>query len=323
MATMTFSQPLVSIVIPCFNTEKYIGEAIESALSQTYANKEVIVVDDGSSDKSLAVIQAFGERIRWLSGANVGAAEARNKGVAVARGELLQFLDADDLLYPQKLAQQVPLSVEFCPGMVFCDADVVDLASNRHRGRWGTGSVSTEDAVIHTLRTVVQTSGPLHWRESFERVGGFRSEAGACDDRDLHLRLACAGIKFHHISNVLYMMRRMETSLTKRDPIGGLRVQYRIGEDAFDFLDRSGALNEGRRASFAGFFAGTGRRAFRLGATEFAKECFYRAREIHPEGGISQVYSMGGQVMARLVGVELTEYVSNWKRFLVRDRELA
>ena len=94
--------PLVSIVIPCYNAERYVGEAIESALDQTYPHKEVIVIDDGSTDSSLEVIRSFGNHLRWETAPNRGGSAARNRGLELARGELIQFLDADDLLHARK-----------------------------------------------------------------------------------------------------------------------------------------------------------------------------------------------------------------------------
>jgi glycosyltransferase involved in cell wall biosynthesis len=97
------SEPLVSIVIPCYNAQRWVGAAIESALRQTYRRIEVIVVDDGSSDRSLDIIKQFAPGITWVSTANRGPSAARNAGLRIAKGEWIQFLDADDLLHPEKV----------------------------------------------------------------------------------------------------------------------------------------------------------------------------------------------------------------------------
>ena len=86
----------VSILIPCYNAEKWIAQCIESALNQTYANKEVIVVDDGSTDGSLDIIKNFGDKIRWETSPNRGGNAARNRLLELSSGEWLQSLDADD-----------------------------------------------------------------------------------------------------------------------------------------------------------------------------------------------------------------------------------
>src|SRR5437762_1494315 len=101
------ADPLVSIVIPCFNARRWIGQAIESSLAQTWREKEVVVMDDGSTDGSLEVIQSFGDRIRWETRPNRGGNAARNRLLELARGDWLQYLDADDYLLPEKIDGQM------------------------------------------------------------------------------------------------------------------------------------------------------------------------------------------------------------------------
>jgi len=104
------SAPRVSIVVPCHDAAPWLAETLESALAQTWAEKEILVVDDGSADGSLAIARSFENRgVRVLAQANRGAAAARNAGMQQARGDYVQFVDADDLLTPDKLAAQVAL----------------------------------------------------------------------------------------------------------------------------------------------------------------------------------------------------------------------
>lgn len=99
--------PLVSVIIPVYNCAGYVAEAIESALAQDWPNTEVVVVNDGSTDNSLAVLQGFGERIRLIDQKNAGPPAARNQGIAAARGDYIAFLDADDVWLQGKLSAQV------------------------------------------------------------------------------------------------------------------------------------------------------------------------------------------------------------------------
>jgi glycosyltransferase involved in cell wall biosynthesis len=102
------SDPLVSIIIPLYNAENYIGETLGSAKAQTWPNKEIIIIDDGSTDKSFAVAKSFEcENVKVFGQTNSGASVARNKGLSIARGKYIQFLDADDLLSPNKIAAQL------------------------------------------------------------------------------------------------------------------------------------------------------------------------------------------------------------------------
>ena len=99
--------PLVDVIIPVYNGERYLAQAIESALAQTYRPVQVVVVDDGSTDSSLQVAQQFSESISYCTQPNSGIASARNRGIDLARGEFLAFLDADDVWLNDKLARQM------------------------------------------------------------------------------------------------------------------------------------------------------------------------------------------------------------------------
>src|ERR1700712_1603509 len=102
------AQPLISIIIPVYNAEKFIAEAVTSAINQTYANKEVIIVDDGSTDNSLQIAKSFeSAKVKVYSQQNKGASAARNKGLEVAKGDYIQFLDADDWLSNNKIEAQM------------------------------------------------------------------------------------------------------------------------------------------------------------------------------------------------------------------------
>jgi glycosyltransferase involved in cell wall biosynthesis len=101
-------RPLVSILIPAYNAERWIVETIKSALRQTWPNKEIIVVDDGSTDCTLAVARRFESNgVRVITTSNQGAAEARNRAFSLSRGDYIQWLDADDLLSPDKIERQM------------------------------------------------------------------------------------------------------------------------------------------------------------------------------------------------------------------------
>jgi glycosyltransferase involved in cell wall biosynthesis len=95
--------PLVSVIVPCYNTERYIGEAIDSIVAQECESMEVVVIDDGSTDRSMEIVRRFGDRVECRTQPNAGIAAARNAGIAIARGKYLAFLDADDVWTPTSL----------------------------------------------------------------------------------------------------------------------------------------------------------------------------------------------------------------------------
>lgn len=116
----------ISVIIPVYNAEKYLRECLDSVIEQTLQEIEIICVDDGSTDNSLAILKEYtqkDERLKIIEQANRGAGAARNLGMAVALGEYLAFLDADDLYYPQALAQAYAVAVKEKADMLAFDAE--------------------------------------------------------------------------------------------------------------------------------------------------------------------------------------------------------
>jgi len=109
----------VSVIIPNYNYARYVGQAIDSVLKQSYRNFEVIVVNNGSTDNSIEILQTFGDKIRLIDQPNLGQSGARNSGLAESRGEYIAFLDADDLWEPTKLEKQIRLMSEYTQ-LVYC-----------------------------------------------------------------------------------------------------------------------------------------------------------------------------------------------------------
>ncbi|XZE54238.1 glycosyltransferase family 2 protein [Planctomycetaceae bacterium SH139] len=112
----------ISVIVPCYNREDILGRAIQSALAQTRAPDEIIVVDDGSHDSSANIARSFGDRVVVLEQANAGAAAARNHGIETAHGDWVAFLDSDDEWHPDKLAIQLAVAKRFpAAQLIFCD----------------------------------------------------------------------------------------------------------------------------------------------------------------------------------------------------------
>jgi len=193
------SGPLVSIIIPAFNYERHVARAIESALAQDYTLLEVVVVDDGSTDRTAAVASAFESRgVRVIRQPNQGLAAARNTGIQNSSGELLFFLDADDYMVTDTVSRLVRkiegLGPEF--GMVACLAmvegpDGVVQSPERTGGSQRTGGeVSWGDLVLSTRfpctvlarRAVFEICGLFD--RAYHRLG--------CEDRDMWIRIAAA-----------------------------------------------------------------------------------------------------------------------------------
>lgn len=194
---------LVSVIIPCFNAQKWLEEAVVSALVQSYKSVEVIVIDDGSTDHSVDILKRLravhGERLRWESGPNRGGSHARNRGFAISKGDYIQFLDADDYIFPNKLARQVKALEEKGSDAVYGDWRY------RHHlpdGNSVLGMVKTCGPKTDFLESLLSNdrwlnpAAILFTREAVERSGGWDNGLKAAQDRDFFLSVALTGAKF-------------------------------------------------------------------------------------------------------------------------------
>lgn len=305
MTIRTEDTPLVSVIVPCFNLEKLVGEAVKSALAQTYPRVEVIVIDDGSTDGTVDVLRSFNDDIRWETGPNRGACVARNRGLALARGDLVQFLDADDLLHPKKLELQVPECLRHPGTVVFCDGDQVDLETGRHLGVFAR-EIGDADPVIYMLGGGLITNAPVHHRSALEAVGGFREDLPCAQERDLHLRLACSGLLFHRLPKCLFTHRHRVGSVSG-DPCRVLDQHLGIVRGAYEILQQRGTLTDERARHCAGLLASDARQYLRLGRRDEAENYFRAARQLHPSGGLDLAYGRASGLAMGLIGAERLE----------------
>jgi glycosyltransferase involved in cell wall biosynthesis len=202
--------PLVSVVVPVWNGEAYLGEALDSVLAQDYGPLEVVVVDDGSTDGSAAVAARYGDPVRCVRQANQGPAAARNRGLAESRGALLAFLDADDRWLPGKLTRQVAwLAGE--PG--------VDVVTGPVELAWPEARVQAAwDAMVarHAPDGLV---GPclgsaLIRRAVFDRVGAFDAGLRFGEDWDWVLRVKEHGVRVAVLAEPVLWIRRHDRNMT-------------------------------------------------------------------------------------------------------------
>lgn len=210
--------PLVSVVIPAYNAERYLGEAVESVLTQTYAPIETIVVDDGSSDSTAEIAAGFPE-IMVISQENAGPAIARNRGFAASTGELITFHDADDVMVPDKLEVQVEcLLADDGIGVVMGEQEVV-VEQGSVLPFWVKGS-SAQEAVPtrppeHSDGPLIHPMTMLMRREIFERVGPFDAAICPAEDIDWALRSVELGVETARLPRVILRRRVHPQSLTQ------------------------------------------------------------------------------------------------------------
>jgi glycosyltransferase involved in cell wall biosynthesis len=198
--------PRVSVVIPCYNTEKYVEEAIESVLAQTYPDIEIIVVDDGSTDSSPALIKRFENRgVRYIHQQNAGVSAARNNGVDKASGSIISFLDADDWMYPANIAEKVKHLQAENADMAFSWIEVTDEFLVKKFISKGADPKNFRDEVFNFTPAPVQSPSSAIVRKSALLAAGlFDTHLSTSADLDLWIRVSFA-----------HAVARVETPLVK------------------------------------------------------------------------------------------------------------
>lgn|SRR5574337_37784 len=186
-------RPTVSVVVPAYNAAAFLRRAIDSVLGQTAVDLELLVVDDGSTDATLQLLAGYGERLQAIPQVNAGPAGARNRGLALARGRYIAFLDADDWWLPEKLGRQVAL-LDSRPEIGFCSTGTrVVHADGTPAGDWPCGDIGASLLETLFMRGAVvsgSTSGVLARRELLLDAGGFDERLRGFEDPDLWIRLA-------------------------------------------------------------------------------------------------------------------------------------
>jgi glycosyltransferase involved in cell wall biosynthesis len=187
---MSSGKPIVSVIIPTFNRSGMVREAVESVVSQTCGEFELIVVDDGSTDDTVAALKPYSASLRLVRQENRGVSAARNSGAAVAGGELLAFLDSDDLWLPEKLAVQLSYLRTF-PEAAVCHTEELWIRNGRRVNPRKKHAKAEGRAFMRLLReSLISPSSVILRRSVFDEAGGFDESLPACEDYALWLALA-------------------------------------------------------------------------------------------------------------------------------------
>jgi glycosyltransferase involved in cell wall biosynthesis len=182
--------PRVSVVIPTYNRWPMVGEAIESVLAQTYPGFELIVVDDGSTDDTVAQLGKYSSRLRLFSQSRRGVSGARNAGAGEARGSLLAFLDSDDLWRAEKLKCQADF-LELHPEIAICQTEEIWIRNGVRVNPRAIHRKPAGDIFLPSLDLcLVSPSAVMMRRDLFVALGGFDEALPVCEDYDLWLRIA-------------------------------------------------------------------------------------------------------------------------------------
>ncbi|MDY6824968.1 MAG: glycosyltransferase [Thermodesulfobacteriota bacterium] len=241
MADRIDNTPLVSVVIPTFNRGHMITDAVDSVMAQSYPGIETIVVDDGSTDETSAVLAPYRDRITMLYQANAGVSAARNRGVRHARGELVAFLDSDDWWLPGKIAEQVHF-FRSNPEALVCQTDEIWIRNGRRvnpgrRHQKPSGMIFEPSLAL----CLVSPSAVMLKKDFFLAMGGFDETLPACEDYDLWLRIS-SRYPVHLIAAPLVVKRGGHPDqLSKMPALDRFRIQ------SISRLLETGVLAAGQR----------------------------------------------------------------------------
>lgn len=232
-------KPLVSICIPTRNTQRWVREAIDSALAQTWERCEVIVIDDGSKDETPEILKSYGSRITWRSTQALGGNAARNLAISLSSGEWIQFLDADDYLLPDKIASQ------FEEVGVGTDLDLI--LSTELLQYWSDGhplepvpkpKPSIDDFFAQWfLWECPGTQGGLWRKSALARIGNWNEEMPCCQDYELYARALRQGLRMKWTDKPLSVYRIWsEKTVCRRDPVQLIQVKTKLIDEMLAFL---------------------------------------------------------------------------------------
>ena len=270
----------ISVIIPCYNRQDLIGEAIESALQGP--SVEVIVVDDGSTDQSWEVVRSFGARITATQIENSGPAAARNRGLELARGRHVRFLDSDDRLPAGSLSAHL----EIARALGTDEISVGDAVSIDGSGRRVTTSVCYGYAHIAppgplptatVVGTVMPPVLPLYPTAVLRRVGGFDPTVSLMEDHEMALRILEAGYRFVRTDLIVYEVRehdgeRLSRNLSAKDYSGLAGIYARAA--------RRPAMSQAERTALGRLIWTSGRDAARAGYAREAATLFEIAQGV-------------------------------------------
>jgi colanic acid/amylovoran biosynthesis glycosyltransferase len=230
--------PFFSVIIPTYNREKYIGKAIRSVLNQTCKDYEIIVVDDGSTDRTAQIVDSFGAQVRYVPQINSGPSEARNTGIRMAKGKYIAFLDSDDQFLPHKLESNKRFLVEN-PDCHFLYSWYYDRRRGNRpkivRDSRGCKEVNKFRFYLYARKFTIRTSTAVIHSSCFQKVGGFNPKYRYSQDWDMWLRLA-SHYRGYCQKKALVFYRRHP-----RKPIPARIRHLKIRRDAFQLYQWNAA----------------------------------------------------------------------------------
>ena len=210
---------MISVILPVFNSEKYVAQTIESVLKQSFADFEFIIIDDASTDKSLKIIKKYARkdsRIRVITNdINLGIGGSRNIGLEIARGEYMAVADSDDISLPERFAKQVQF-LEKSPDYCGLGTEVIYIdpeGSPLHVGSHYYSNEQINDQLLLGNGDAIPHPSFICKTDILQKIGGYDATFIGAEDLDLYLRLAEIG-KLANLEDILVRIRRRQTSIS-------------------------------------------------------------------------------------------------------------
>jgi len=242
--------PEVSVIIPSYNSAKYLTDAVSSVLSQTFRDFEVLIIDDGSTDDTAGAISRYGQQVRYIRQLNAGVAAARNRGIQESSGRYVAFLDADDTWHQDKLEAQVKALREN-PGYRACytafivvNPDLTPLNVARSRRR----AAALEDLLLRG-NVIGSICSVICERSLFETTGDFDPTLSQCADWDMWVRMA-ALTEFLYLDVPLVTYRQHATNMSRNASLLE-KDSLQVLRKGFDMTHLESSLRSQRGAAFA------------------------------------------------------------------------
>ena len=249
---LQLSAPLVSIIIPCYNAERWVGEALDSCIAQTYRPLEVVVVDDGSTDGSLGIIQRYADQyldlIRYETGPNRGGCATRNRGFALSHGEYVLFLDADDYIEPETITGQIDAIAGRIDVIVTCPWWNIEWTGNEWKKVYPHPTRATDPLIAELRYGDFLPAQTLLWpRNLIKGLGGWDETLWANQDGDLRLRARLNNYQIIPSQRGGFAYRRYSfTTVSTQTTERNLESRIRVLEKVETILQRTGRLNQYR-----------------------------------------------------------------------------
>jgi glycosyltransferase involved in cell wall biosynthesis len=300
------ASPALSVVIPCFNAVATLGSTIESALQQADVECEIVIVDDGSMDGSLAIARGFEPAVRVIAEPHSGASAARNRGIIDTASEWIVFLDADDLLVPGTLRLRLETAEATGADVVVCDwQELLDRGDGTVDGAVRSVDLATLEADAETgcARHVwAPTAALLYRRSLIEKIGGFREDLPVIQDARFLFDAAYHGTRFAHSPHIGARYRFSPQSLSRRDPAQFWRDVLLNGKQIEALWRARGPVSARHRKALKGIYHDAARGLFAAADPQF----FEAVTALRRLGGKLPRHPRIAEPLARALGLNST-----------------